>query len=80
MSDYGSIYLIESTYNSERDATELVFGYLERDKDVEGRIMKVRVTVNVPGGKGDKAALIEKGLKKTKPLLISASKAEYEED
>ena len=80
MSDYGSIYLIESTYNSDRDATELVFGYLERDKDVEGRIMKVRVTVNVPGGKGDSASLIEEGFKKTKSLLLSASKAKYEED
>ena len=29
MSDYGSLYLIETSYNSGRDATEVIFGYME---------------------------------------------------
>jgi hypothetical protein len=29
MSDYGSLYLIGTSYNSERDATEVIFGYAE---------------------------------------------------
>ena len=49
MSDYGSLYLIETSYNSERDATEVVFGYLEQDKTIVGRISSVRVIVNIPG-------------------------------
>ena len=80
MSDYNSLYLIETTYNSDRDATEVVFGYLEKEKDVEGRNMKVRVIVNVLGGKGDTAAVIEEGLNKARTVLKSASKAPYNED
>jgi len=80
MSDYGSFYLIETTYNAERDATEVVFGYLEREKEIEGRIMKVRVIVNVAGGKQDSAEVMEEAIKKAKSVLKSASKAPYEED
>ncbi len=80
MSDYNNLYLIETTYNSERDATEVIFGYLEKEKDLEGRNMKVRVIVSVPGGRDDIAPVIEEGLKKAKSVLKSASKAPYEED
>jgi hypothetical protein len=80
MSDYGSLYLIDTTYNSDSDVTEVIFGYLEREKEVEGRIRKVRVIVNVPGGRVDKAPIIEKGLITAKSVLKSASKAPYEED
>ncbi len=80
MSDYGSLYLIDTTYNSDSDVTEGIFGYLEREKEVEGRIIKVRVIVNVPGGREDKAPVIEKGLITAKSVLKSASKAPYEED
>jgi|GEM_PF-1547374 len=80
MSDYNSLYLIDTTYNSDRNATEVVFGYIEQEKDIEGRNMKVRVIVNVPGGKDDIAAVIKEGLKKARSVLISASKASYDED
>ena len=80
MSDYGSIYLIDTTYNPDRDATEVVFGYLEKEIELAGRIIKVRVIVNVPGGKEDNARVIEEGLKKAKSVLKSASQAPYEED
>lgn len=80
MSDYNTLYLIDSTYNSERDATEVIFGYLEKEKEIVGRNMKVRVIVSVPGGKDNLASVIKEGLKKAKHVLISASKASYEED
>ena len=35
MSDYGVIYLIDTQYNAERDATEVTLGYLEKE-DGEG--------------------------------------------
>jgi len=80
ISDYGSLYLIDTTYNSERDATEVVFGYPQREKELEGRIMKVGVIVNVPGGKEDNTGVIEEGLKRAKSVLISASEAPYAKD
>lgn len=80
MSDYGSLYLIDTTYNSERDATEVVFGYIEKEKEIQGRNMKIRVIVNVSGGKDDMASVIEEGLKKAKSVLKKASKATFEED
>ena len=64
MSDYGSLYLIETNYNSERDATEVIFGYMEKEKKIAGRIMSIR----------------EKGLIQARGLLERSSKAIYEED
>ena len=58
MSDYGSIYLIETTYNSERDATEVIFGYMEKEKSLAGRSMSVRLIVNVPGCKDNEKKAI----------------------
>ena len=80
MSDYGSLYLIESTYNPERGATELVFGYIAKEKDVEGRNMKIRAIVNVKGGGEGVESVLEEGLKKARAVLKSASKASYEKD
>ena len=34
MSDYGSLYLIDTTYNFERDATEVIFGYMEKEEQL----------------------------------------------
>ena len=80
MSDYGSLYLIEASYNAERDATELVFGYIVKEKDVAGRNMKLRVIVNVPGGGKGVEPVLKEGLKKARAVLKSASKAPYEKD
>ena len=79
MSDYGSLYLIEANYNSERDATEVIFGYLEQEKEIKGRIMSIRVIVNIAGCKDKQSEVVEKGLIKAKKLLIKASKAAFED-
>ncbi len=80
MYDYGSLYLMDSNYNSQRDATEVSFGYLERDKQFKGRMMSVRVIVNVSGKPDPKGKYIDKALKKARVILMSSSKAQYEED
>ena len=80
MSDYGSLYLIESSYNADRDATELVFGYIAKEKDVEGRYKKARVIVNVNGGREGEETVLEEGLKKARAVLKAAAKAPYNED
>ncbi len=80
MSDYGCIYLIETTYNSERDAREVIFGYMEKEKSIAGRTMSVRVIVNVSGGRDNEKEAIQKGLTKARKLLDSSAKAPYEED
>lgn len=42
MSDCCNLYLIDTLYNAERDATEVTFGYIEKEEDVKGRIMSLR--------------------------------------
>ncbi len=80
MSDYGSLYEIDSTYNAERDAYEVSIGYLEKDKDVPGRIMSVRVIVNVANKKDSKKKVLTTALRKAKKILASASKAEFDDE
>ena len=41
--------------------------------ELEGRGMNVRVIVNVPGGKEDRARVVKEGLKKAKSVQKSAS-------
>ena len=79
MSDYGSLYLIESSYNFERDATEIIFGYMEKEKKIIGRVMSIRVIVNIPGCRDNEKKAIEKGLIKARKLLESSSQAPYDE-
>ena len=80
MSDYGSLYLIETNYNSERDATEVIFGYMEKEKKLAGRVMSVRAIVNIPGCSDNEKKAIKKGLIQARGLLERSSKAIYEED
>ncbi len=80
MSDYGSIYLIETTYNSERDATEVIFGYMEKEKTLLGRVKSIRVIVNIPGCRDNEKKAIERGLIQARKLLESSAKAPYDED
>ncbi|MGB2690907.1 MAG: hypothetical protein WBB48_00835 [Thermodesulfobacteriota bacterium] len=80
MSDYGSLYLIETNYNSERDATEVIFGYMQKEKKLAGRIMSVRAIVNIPGCGDNEKKAIEKGLVQARKLLESSSIAPYDED
>jgi hypothetical protein len=80
MSDYGSLYLIDTTYNFERDATEVIFGYMEKEEQLVGRVMSVRVIVNVPGCADNESKAVKEGLKKARKLLESSAKATYEEE
>ena len=78
MSDYGSLYLIETNYNSERDATEVIFGYLEQDKTIVGRISSVRVIVNILGCGENESEAIEKGLEKARGILRKSANSEFD--
>lgn len=80
MSDYGNIYLIDTVYNAERDATEVTFGYIEKEEDVRGRIMSLRVIVNVPGHKDDAKGAAEAALDKARAFTARAVEAPYEPD
>ena len=78
MSDYGSHYLIETSYNSERDATEVIFGHMEKEKTIIGRILSVRVIVNISGCRDNESKAVERGLKKARRILESASQAPFD--
>ena len=80
MSDYGNLYLIDTNYNADRDATEVAFGYIEKDEDVRGRIMSLRVIVNVPGHRDDVKGAVEAGLSRARALVSRAVQAPYEPD
>jgi len=78
MSDYGSLYLIETNYNSERDATEVIFGYLEQDKTIVGRISSVRVIVNIPGCGENESEAVERGLEEAREILRKSANSEFD--
>ncbi len=78
MSDYGSLYLIETNYNSERDATEVIFGYLEQDKTIVGRISSVRVIVNIPGCRENESEAVEGGLEEAREILRKSANSEFD--
>ena len=78
MSDYGSLYLIETNYNSERDATEVIFGYLEQDKTIVGRISSVRVIVNIPGCGENESEAVERGLEEAREILRKSADSEFD--
>lgn len=80
MSDYRTLYLIDLSYNVERDATEVSFGYIEKEEDIKGRIRMVKVTVNVSGHKGDEAGAVDEGLKKARKIMTNAASAPFEKD
>jgi hypothetical protein len=80
MSDYCTLYLIDTSYNADRDATEVTFGYIEKEEDVKGRIMSLRVIVNVPGHKDDRNGAADEALVKAREFIARAEAAPYEED
>ena len=79
MSDYGSLYLVETNYNSERDATEVIFGYMEQEETIPGRSKSVRVIVNISGCGDNEKHAIRQGLAHARELLESSAKAPYED-
>lgn len=80
MSEYGSLYIIDTDYNASRDAYEVTIGYMERDEEVHGRFKSIKVTVNVSNHKGEENTVIDIALKKARELLDSASKASLEKE
>lgn len=78
MSEFGSLYIIDTQYNSGRDAYEVTVGYMEKDEDVKGRFKSIRVIVNVPDRKGDEKTVIDIALNKARELLERASKGPVE--
>lgn len=80
MSDYDVLYLIDTSYNGERDATEVTLGYIEKEEDIKGRIKTVRVIVNVLGHRNDKDGAVKEGLEKARELLKRSASATYESD
>lgn len=80
MSEYGSLYVIDNTYNFTRDAYEVTIGYTEKDEDVKGRFQSVKVIVNIPNHKDDEKTVIDIALKKARSLLEIAYKAKFEKE
>lgn len=78
MSEFGSLYIIDTEYNSGRDAYEVTLGYMEKDEDVKGRFKSIRVIVNIPDRKDDEKTVIDIALNKARELLERASKASVE--
>ena len=74
------MYMIDTLYNADRDATEVSFGYIEKEEQVKGRIMSLRVIVNVPGHKNDKKARSTRGSVKARELITRAAEAPFEAD
>ncbi|HSE84543.1 MAG TPA: hypothetical protein VLB01_08355 [Thermodesulfobacteriota bacterium] len=79
MSDYDSLYVIHSTYNSARQAYEVSIGYQTKDEEVKGRITSVTIVVNVPNHKDNEGTVREAALTKARRILEIASKAPVEE-
>lgn len=80
MSEYGSLYVIDNTYNFTRDAFEVTIGYTEKDEEVKGRLQSVKVTVNIPNRKDDQETVIDLALKKARGLLETVTKAKFESE
>lgn len=78
MSEFGSLYIIDTQYNSGRDAYEVTVGYMEKDEDVKGRFKSIRVIVNVPDRRNDEKTVIDIALNKARESLERASKAPVE--
>jgi hypothetical protein len=80
MSEFGSLYIIDTEYNSGRDAYEVTLGYMEKDEDVKGRFKSIRVIVNIPNRKNDEKTVVDIAVQKARDLLERASKASVESE
>jgi hypothetical protein len=80
MSEFGSLYIIDTEYNSGRDAYEVTLGYMEKDEDVKGRFKSIRVIVNIPNRKDDEKTVVDIAVQKARDLLERASKASLESE
>ena len=53
---------------------------MEKEKTIIGRISSVRVIVNIPGCRDNQFKAVERGLKKARKILESASQAPLDND
>jgi hypothetical protein len=51
---------------------------MEKEKTIIGRILSVRVIVNIPGCRDNESRAVERGLKKARRILKSASQAPFD--
>jgi hypothetical protein len=80
MSDYGSLYIIGTSYHSERQVYEVNIGYMAKDEEVKGRFITINIIVNVPDHKSDKNKIEELAFNKARKVLELASQAPVGEE
>ncbi len=80
MSDYGSLYIVDTSYHAERHVYEVTIGYMAKDEEVNGRFTTINILVNVTNHKNDKSKIKELALNKARKALGLASQAPVEEE
>jgi hypothetical protein len=80
MSDYGFIYIVGTSYHSERQVYEVNIGYMARDEEVKGRFTTINIIVNVPDHKSDENKIKQLALSKARRVLELASQAQVGEE
>jgi hypothetical protein len=80
MSDYGSLYIIDTSYHTERQVYEVNIGYMARDEEINGRFTTIDIRVNVPDHKSDINKIKEIALDKARKVLALASQAPVGEE
>lgn len=80
MSDYGFLYIIDTSYHTERQVYEVSIGYMVKDEEINGRFTTINILVNVPNHKSDKNKIKELALNKARKALEAASQARAEEE
>ncbi len=80
MSDYGSLYIIDTFFHTERQVYEVNIGYMVKDEEVNGRFITINILVNVPNHKNDKNKIKELAFNKARKILELASQAPADEE
>ncbi len=75
MADYGFLYVIDTSYHTERRVYQVNIGFMDRDEEVKGRFITINIIVNIPNHKIDENKINELAFAKAKKLLELASKA-----
>lgn len=80
MSDYGKLYIVESSFFPSGGFFEVTLGYITKDEEIAGPLNTARVIVNVPGVRGDEEAARSLAVEKARMLLKKAARARLLED
>ncbi len=80
MADYGFLYVINTSYHTERQVYQVNIGYMDRDEEVKGRFITVNIVVNVPNYKSDEKKIKELAISKARKILELASRAPLGEE